>query len=138
QDLFKTGLARETDDPALAAEAARTPGRVLVRPADGRGRLSAMPPARARKPVGPSRVQRRRVAEAAAALEALDEAFERDRAARACAAPGRAPRPAGAGCRTRGSSSCRRRGSAPAGRTPSAPLAAAPSAPAAFRAARAR
>lgn len=40
QDLFKTGGARETDDPALVKAATATPGEVLRRPADHKGALA--------------------------------------------------------------------------------------------------
>jgi hypothetical protein len=84
QDLFKTGLAHQTDDPALVRAATAQPGEVLRRPAGTRGELAKLKPAKARKkPAGPSKAAlrkvadlERRLAEAEAAhtraLEALD------------------------------------------------------------------
>src|SRR5205823_4792364 len=42
QDVFKEGLARETDEPALVAEASAQPGQVLRRPAGTRGELAKL------------------------------------------------------------------------------------------------
>src|SRR6185312_668193 len=59
QDLFKTGLAHETDDPALVKAATAQPGEVLRRPAGARGELAKLKPAKAAKraeqPAGPSK-----------------------------------------------------------------------------------
>ncbi|MDB5475835.1 MAG: hypothetical protein JWP49_1346 [Phenylobacterium sp.] len=41
QDLFKTGLAHETDDPELVKAATAKPGEVLRRPAEARAALDA-------------------------------------------------------------------------------------------------
>jgi hypothetical protein len=46
QDLFKTGLAHETDDPELVAAATAQPGEVLRRPADARAALARLKPAK--------------------------------------------------------------------------------------------
>jgi len=46
QDLFKTGLARETDDVELVAAATAKPGEVLRRPADTRTDLAKLEPAK--------------------------------------------------------------------------------------------
>ncbi|CAN7319463.1 hypothetical protein LJR219_001687 [Phenylobacterium sp. LjRoot219] len=52
QDVFKEGQARETDDPALVAEATAHPGEVLRRPAAGRAELAKLKSApRKPKPV---------------------------------------------------------------------------------------
>ncbi|HKR89268.1 MAG TPA: hypothetical protein VJS38_13950 [Phenylobacterium sp.] len=90
QDLFKEGLARETDDPQLAAEAIARPGEVLRRPAGSRETLAelksvkrpAKPAKTARpvtpappepeKPKGPSRATLKRIAELEARLADLD------------------------------------------------------------------
>jgi hypothetical protein len=85
QDLFKTGLARETDDAALAKAARAQPGEVLRRPAGSRATLAKMKLAKPapEKPKGPSKAALKRVAAAeekladaeaaqGKALEALD------------------------------------------------------------------
>jgi hypothetical protein len=74
QDLFKEGLARETDDPALVEAATAQPGEVLRRPAGTRGELARLKPARKAKPAGPSKAQLRKVADLEARLAELDEA----------------------------------------------------------------
>lgn len=78
QDLFKTGLAHETDDPALVKGATARPGEVLRRPAGAPGALAAMRSVRkaAAKPAGLSRAALRKVAELEAQLSKLraDEA----------------------------------------------------------------
>jgi hypothetical protein len=55
QDLFKTGLAHETDDPQLIKAATAAPGEVLRRPAGTRGDLARIKPAKAKTPPGPSK-----------------------------------------------------------------------------------
>lgn len=42
QDIFKEGVARETDDPDLVAAAVAQPGEVLRRPAAGRAELAKL------------------------------------------------------------------------------------------------
>ena len=73
QDLFKTGLAHETDDPALVTAATGRPGEVLRRPAGGRGGLARLkvPKVRA-KPSGPSKARLRMIADLETKLKALD------------------------------------------------------------------
>jgi hypothetical protein len=71
QDLFKTGQAREVDDPELVAAAARQPGEVLERPTGGRAKLARLKPRAKQK--GPSAATLKRRAEARAALERLEE-----------------------------------------------------------------
>jgi hypothetical protein len=81
QDLFKTGLAHETDDPQLVKAAAASPGEVLRRPASSRGALSKLKrtrPPKPAKPAGPSKAELRRVARLEARLEAADAAYERE------------------------------------------------------------
>lgn len=73
QDLFKTGGARETEDPALVKAATAQPGEVLRRPADSKGALSKIAKARPAKPKGPSRAALRKVAALEQKLEALAE-----------------------------------------------------------------
>jgi hypothetical protein len=73
QDLFKSGLARETDDPALGKAARARPGEVLRRPAGSRAALAKMKaPKRARPPPGPSKAALRKVADLEAKLAAED------------------------------------------------------------------
>lgn len=90
QDLFKTGLARETDDPALVKAASAQPDEVLRRPAGTRGELARLKPAKPAKAKGPSKAALKKVAdlerriaaaeaahaEAEAALEARRRALE--------------------------------------------------------------
>lgn len=82
QDLFKTGLARETDDPVLSDAARAVPGEVLRRPAGSRAELAKLKPAKRRKPTatpaadpepaskGPTKAQLRDVARLEARLQA--------------------------------------------------------------------
>ena len=76
QDLFKTGLAHETDDPALAKAARAQPGEVLRRPAGSRAALAKLKvPKRApEKPKGPSKAQLKKIADLEARLAAADAA----------------------------------------------------------------
>lgn len=76
QDLFKTGLARETDDPVVAKAARAKPGEVLRRPAGSRETLAKLKvPRRApEKPTGPSKAHLRKVADLEARLMAADRA----------------------------------------------------------------
>lgn len=69
QDLFKTGGARETDDPALVKAATAQPGEVLRRPTDAKvAPTKAVKPA---KPKGPSKAALKKVADLEAKLEVL-------------------------------------------------------------------
>lgn len=91
QDLFKTGLAHQTDDPELIEAAAAQPGEVLRRPAGTRGELAKLKPAKPKAQKAPSKAALRKVADlekkladqvaaderALAALEARREALER-------------------------------------------------------------
>lgn len=70
QDLFKTGGARETDDPALVKAATAQPGEVLRRPADSKGALAALPK-RKPKPKGPSKSALRKASALESKLAAL-------------------------------------------------------------------
>jgi hypothetical protein len=81
QDLFKTGLARETDDPALIKAATAQPGEVLRRPAGSRATLAKLKPVKAAKPTGPSKAALKKVADLEARLDAADAAQARDLAA---------------------------------------------------------
>jgi len=100
QDIFKEGLAHETDDPELAAAASAQPGEVLRRPAAGRAelaRLKAAPrkaakagpraekseprPALERfkpppKPKGPSKAALKKVAELESRLAKANAEYE--------------------------------------------------------------
>lgn len=76
QDLFKTGLARETDDAALAEAARAQPGEVLRRPAGSRATLAKLKVAKRppEKPKGPSKAPLKKVADLEARLAAADRA----------------------------------------------------------------
>ena len=76
QDLFKTGLARETDDPALVKAATERPGEVLRRPAGTRGELAKLKPPKPRpaRPAGPSKAALKKVAGLEKKLAELDAA----------------------------------------------------------------
>lgn len=76
QDLFKTGLAHETDDAALAEAARARPGEVLRRPAGSREILARLKPVKRApaKPAGPTKAQLRKVADLEARLAAADAA----------------------------------------------------------------
>lgn len=64
QDLFKTGLAHQTDDPALVEAASAQPDQVLRRPAGTRGELAKLkPPKKAKKPAEPSKAALKKVSE---------------------------------------------------------------------------
>ncbi len=86
QDLFKTGGARETDDPELVKAATAQPGEVLRRSADSKDALAALPKRRPR-PKGPSKAALRKVANLESKLEDLrrrrDVALAQVEAARA-------------------------------------------------------
>jgi len=71
QDVFKEGQARETSDKALVKAALAQPGEVLRRPAGSRGTLAKLKPAKAAKPAGPTKAQRKKVADLEAELDAL-------------------------------------------------------------------
>jgi hypothetical protein len=78
QDLFKTGAARETDDPELVEAATVRPGEVLRRPAGSRAALARQKPSKAAKPKsGPSPAALKRVADLEARLASLEEQHER-------------------------------------------------------------
>lgn len=76
QDLFKTGGARQTDDPALTAAALARPGEVLERPANA-ARLAKIRARPAPKPA-PSAAARRRLAQAEARLADLEADLARE------------------------------------------------------------
>ena len=79
QDLFKTGNAHETDDPALVKAATAQPGEVLRRPAGTRGELAKLKPPKKAKPAGPSKAALKKVAELEKRIAALDMAHDRSR-----------------------------------------------------------
>jgi hypothetical protein len=81
QDLFKTGLAHETDDEALTRAATAQPGEVLRRAAGSRAALAKLKPAKAAKPKGPSKAALKKISDLEAKLEAADAAQARDLAA---------------------------------------------------------
>jgi len=82
QDLFKTGLAHQTDDPELVKAATAKPGEVLRRAASGLsgalGEIAKLKPAkrrappRAAEPPGPSKAVLKRIAELERKLASLD------------------------------------------------------------------
>ena len=80
QDLFKTGGARETDDPELVKAALAQPGEVLRRATQGAKAPILKVPKRPEKPRGPSAAALRRVARAEAALEGVEGAYAQARA----------------------------------------------------------
>ena len=98
QDLFKTGLAHETDDPTLTKAATAQPDEVLRRPAGTRGELAKLKPARPKasaKAKRPSKAALKKVADlerriataeaahdkAVAALDAKRRELDREAAA---------------------------------------------------------
>lgn len=86
QDVFKEGLAHQTDDPELVAAATARPGEVLRRPAGSRGELAKLKPLKASKPKpgpkpkGPSQAALRKIAQLEAQLAALDARHARAKA----------------------------------------------------------
>lgn len=84
QDLFKTGLAHETDEPDLVKAATAQPGEVLRRPAGTRAALEKLKPvsrSKQEKPAGPSKAALKQVADLEARLAAADEAHAKALAA---------------------------------------------------------
>lgn len=80
QDLFKTGLARETDDPELIKSATAQPDQVLRRPAGTRGELAKLKPPKTsepKKPPGPSKAALKKVADLEKRLAAAEAAQAR-------------------------------------------------------------
>jgi hypothetical protein len=77
QDLFKTGTARETDDPALVKAASAQPGEVLRRPAGTRGELAKLKVPKKAKPAGPSKAALKKVADLEKKLAGLETAHRR-------------------------------------------------------------
>ncbi|WP_374471400.1 hypothetical protein [Phenylobacterium sp.] len=75
-DLFKTGMARETDEAELVAAATAQPGEVLRRPAGTRGELAKLKPPKKPKPAGPSKAALKKVADLEKKLASLDAAHE--------------------------------------------------------------
>lgn len=77
QDLFKTGAARETDDPAVVEAALAQPGDVLRRPAGSREALAKLKLPKSPKPKkGPSPAALKRVADLESRLASLKETHE--------------------------------------------------------------
>ena len=76
QDLFKTGLAHQTDDPALVEAATAQPDEVLRRPAGTRVDLAKLKPPKPKKAAGPSKAALKKVAD----LEKRISAAEADHA----------------------------------------------------------
>jgi hypothetical protein len=82
QDLFKTGLAHETDEAELVKAATAQPEQVLRRPAGTRGELARLKPARpGPKKAEPSKAALRKVAGLQQRLAAADAAYEKAAAA---------------------------------------------------------
>lgn len=80
QDLFKTGLAHETDDAALVKAATAQPGEVLRRAAGSRATLASLKPSKLprKAPAGPSKAALKKVTDAEAKLSAADDAHAAD------------------------------------------------------------
>lgn len=86
QDLFKTGLAHETDDPELVTAATAQPGEVLRRPAGSLSQLASLEPAKKAAPrkdakappvtAGPSPAALKKVADLEKRLSELDAGHE--------------------------------------------------------------
>jgi hypothetical protein len=75
QDLFKEGVARETDDPVLIKAATASPGDVLRRPAGSREALSKLKvPKKAKAPAKPSKAALRKVERLERRLASLEAA----------------------------------------------------------------
>lgn len=87
QDLFKTGLARETDDADLVKAASAQPDQVLRRPAGSRATLAKLKPAKrpnpalSPKPTGPSKAALRKVADLEEKVAEAESAQARGQAA---------------------------------------------------------
>jgi hypothetical protein len=77
QDLFASGGAAETDDPALVKAALAQPGEVLRRAHAGVGPIRKSTP-RPVPPKGPSPAALRRLERARAALNEVDAVYERE------------------------------------------------------------
>jgi len=81
QDVFKEGLARETDDPELVESASARPGEVLRRPAGSRETLAKLKPVPApAKPKGSSKAALAKIAGLERQLADLDAAHEAEAA----------------------------------------------------------
>lgn len=76
QDLFKTGLAHETDDADLVEAATAQPETVLRRPAGSRKALAAIKAAPRKKPAGPTKAQLAKVERLEARLDVLAREHE--------------------------------------------------------------
>jgi len=77
QDLFKTGIARQTDDPELVKAATAQPDEVLRRPAGTRGELAKLKPvkkAAPKTPAGPSKAALKKVADLEKRIAAAEAA----------------------------------------------------------------
>lgn len=83
QDLFKTGLAHETEDAALVKAAVTQPGQVLRRAAGSRATLEKLKPGRREPepPKGPTKAELKRIADAEGRLARADAAHARALAA---------------------------------------------------------
>lgn len=77
QDIFKEGLAHETDDPALVKAATAQPGEVLRTAAGTRGELQKLKVAKPAKAAGPSKAALKKVADLEARIETLEAAHQR-------------------------------------------------------------
>jgi hypothetical protein len=81
QDVFKEGLARETDEPALVKAALAQPGEVLRRPAGSRDKLAKLKPSKPSRPAGPSKAQLKKITDLEATLVDLDARHDAEAAA---------------------------------------------------------
>ena len=74
QDLFKTGLAHEADDPALVQAATAQPDEVLRRPAGSRGELAKLKSPKPKKAPAPSKAAMKKVADLKTRISAAEAA----------------------------------------------------------------
>lgn len=76
QDIFKEGLARETDDKSLTKAASARPGEVLRRPAGTRAELARVKHPKRVKLSGPTRGELKKISDLEAKIAALDAGHE--------------------------------------------------------------
>ena len=81
QDLFKTGAAREVDDPELVAAASAQPDQVLERRAGSAAQLKSLKVAAKPKKKEPSKAAQKKVADLEAEQAALEDRWAEQMAA---------------------------------------------------------
>jgi hypothetical protein len=77
QDLFKEGVAHETNDADLVKAATAQPDQVLRKPAGGRAALQALKVAKPKAPAGPSKAALKKVADLEKRIETLETSRQR-------------------------------------------------------------